>query len=90
MAMYREISTHEEKREMINSAVFTLIDSLFGIINVDENDEFSDMDLDEIDIMDLAMEIEDHLSIDELSDRDLGRVSTVGDFIQLVLDKYDF
>jgi acyl carrier protein len=80
---YVETLTRHEKTEFVTTAVLALMDNHAPISTADLDDDWSSLDIDPLDMVELVMEIEDHLNI-SISQDDVDECDTPQQLIELV------
>ncbi len=74
---------------MIYDKVAKLIAEQFGmdVEDLSEDTTLEDLGADSVDVMELAMSLEEEFEIDELEEDDLSGIHTVGDLVTLLQNK---
>lgn len=58
----------------------------FDTLGIEENTTFSDINFDEIDMIELVMSVEDEYKV-EIDDDELKSIDTIGDFVKILDEK---
>lgn len=58
----------------------------FETVGIEQNTTFADINFDEIDMIELVMSVEDEYRV-EISDEELKKIVTIGDFVEILDEK---